>query len=137
MLSRLKSLFFSREATAKLSRPQIALLSQFNRARSLKASGWIEGWQAVLNETPQKTMEQFVKTGLIIAASREDYADALNISQLKAILKKTGLPVSGKKSILVERVVSSGYDVVRDYSHGKLWKCSAAGLLYTTPSLVR
>ena len=135
MLGLLKKLFSPPSAPVELSRAQIALLSQFNTAKQLKASGWRESWEAVLSSDPQSMLEKFVKVGLIAQAPLEDNIDYLSVVKLKAILKKLGLPVSGKKALLVERVLSSKYDILKNFPDGKLWKCSQAGFSFVTPYL--
>ena len=56
-----------------------------------------------------------MKVGLIVPAAAKDYEFSYSVVQLKAILKKLGLPVSGKKSMLFGRVLSSGFDVIGEY----------------------
>jgi hypothetical protein len=134
MLTQLKSFLFPPQKPLDLSRAQIALLSQFNTANYLKVSGWRESWEAVLQEEPQKTLERFIKYGLIIRGSAQEHASLLTIPKLKVILNKIGLPVSGKKSVLVERISSSGYDIFCEFPEG-IWKCSETGLSFVTPYL--
>ena len=134
MLTRLKNFLFPSQKPLNLSKAQIALLSQFNTANWLKASGWREGWEAVLHEKSETTLEKFVKCGLIVPASAQEHASLLTIPQLKAILKKIELPVSGKKSVLVERVLSSGFDVFAEFPRDH-WICSELGFSFVTPYL--
>lgn len=135
MLGFLKKLFVRSEISAELSRGQLSLLSDFNISRELKARGWREGWEAVLGVDGDTMLQRFVKLGLIEASPYEDYVNYLTLPQLKSILKKVGLPVSGKKAILVERVLGSGYDISKDFPQKKLWKCSELGLSYAAPFL--
>ena len=134
MLARIKSFLFPSQKPMNLSKAQIALLSQFNAPHLFKVTGWRESWKAVLHEEPETSVQKFVKWGLIVPASSQEHASLLTIPQLKVILKKVGLPVSGKKSVLVERVLSSKYDVIKEFPDG-IWKCSELGFSYVTPYL--
>lgn len=134
MLTRLKKFLFPKKQLLDLSRAQIALLSQFKRADTLRARGWREGWEIALKANPDQLLQEFVQTGLIVHAPAEDHIDHLNMTQLKAILKNLGLSISGKKSVLVQRILLSGYDVFKDFDD-KLWKCSEAGLVFVAPYL--
>lgn len=134
MLARLMKIIFPSQKPLDFSRAQIALLSQFNTSRRLTFSGFRDSWQAVLHEEPEATLQRFVKGGLIVQASIEQHAFSLTIPQLKTILKKNGLQISGKKDVLVERLVSSGYDVRSEFSE-RVWICSELGFSYVTPYL--
>lgn len=111
------------------------MLSQFARAGELRYSGWREGWEIALKANPDDVLQAFVQNGLIIHAGAEDHIDNLSVAKLKTILKQLGLSGSGKKSVLVQRVLSSGYDIFKDFPDGKLWKCSEAGFAFVTPHL--
>lgn len=60
---------------------------------------------------PIEKFAQMIQLQYILPASLSDSLRALKVSELKAILSKHGLPISGKKEDLINRIQNSGIDL--------------------------
>ena len=83
------------------------LLSKFLRPRVAedfsKTSGY---WEKQLGETPQKAIERFLDEGVLVHADfSEHLTSKFKVTELKGMLEVRGLPVSGRKSELISRLV--------------------------------
>jgi len=83
----------------------LLLLSKFRNPRPLDDFSKSDTWELVLGEAPGKAVERFVDEGLLEQASLEGLLDyKYKISELKSMLERRGLPVSGRKAELIERL---------------------------------
>lgn len=83
-------------------------LSKFMEPRNLFNFEEFGNWIPVLGEEPHLTVNRLVKNGFLAEATlAEKIALNFNGKQLKAFLNDRGLPVSGKKAILSERLAGS------------------------------
>jgi SAP domain len=84
----------------------LMLLSRFLKPRS--ADNVPDNWKPMFGESPQLTVERFIKNGLLVPLSLKAKVDYCNtVTDLKELLKERGLKVSGKKQELVERLVTA------------------------------
>jgi len=84
----------------------LILLSQF--LKPISADNVPDNWESVLGESPQLTVERFIKNGLLVPLSLKAKVEYCNtIADLKKLLKERGLKVGGKKQELVERLVTA------------------------------
>jgi hypothetical protein len=83
------------------------LLCEFRKARDAKYCV-PDYWKAILGENPRVSINRFRSEGLLeIASVTETLPLILRLPELKQMLKQRDLPVSGKKDILIERLLSS------------------------------
>lgn len=67
-----------------------------------------EQWGAALGESPQLTLNRYIKNGLLVPLSLKANVEYCNtVADLKKLLKERGLKVSGKKQELAERLVAA------------------------------
>lgn len=87
------------------------------------------GWTERLGESPQKAIQRFVDEGLLEQLPLDERLDALlKVPDLKKMLKSRGLPLSGKKAQLIERLLEADKQGVEAEFKGKtLLRCTARG----------
>lgn len=103
--------FWSRKIDWQNSLAHAELLSKFlkpNRLKDLYANrSWASEWKAVLGENLQTAIDRYIKNGYIVLAPLENIVDySYKLDDLKEIARKFGVPVSGKKSELVTRLIA-------------------------------
>ena len=87
-----------------LTEPQLALLSEFLKPQNiLKLS---DGWDSVLNRPVAQVCNEYIKLGLLVSPPKELLlSSCYTVAELKSILKKNELSVSGTKIALIERLL--------------------------------
>lgn len=95
-----------------ISEPQLLLLAEFIKAKSRKK---IEpGWEKLLAEPPEKTLDRLICNGLLIQGKLEvRLGDTYNIGTLKSLLKERRQAISGKKEILIQRLIDADPEGMR------------------------
>lgn len=100
-------LFFTKNDWKK-SRAHLFLLSLFLNARQLSSitdGEWGYIWNEKLSENPKKSLNNFIKDGLLIPADTKSIFNLqFTLPELKEICRKHNLPVSGRKNIIIDRV---------------------------------
>jgi len=113
------------------SRAHKLFLSYFINPREVTYFTRDDSWEKVLKEKPQKAFERFVKLNLIRPCGPYEKLTNFNtVAQLKELLKQKGLPVSGKKEDLCNRLIS--YDekwIEKIYSSKNVFCCTEMGIL--------
>ncbi len=111
------------------SKAHLLLLSKFLEPQALENFAKSERWEEALKESSQNAIERFLSDGMIAEADlSERLRYKFKVSELKSILKKYNLPVSGRKDDLVERLVqtdSQGMnELVADFN---VYRCTEQG----------
>lgn len=107
----------------------LLLLSKFRKPRAIDDFSQSDTWEAVLNEAPKKAVKRFISEGLLKQASLNGLLDyKYKVSELKLMLEQRGLPVSGRKAGLIERLVESDPDGMRKVVRGlNVLQCTEQG----------
>lgn len=113
----------------KKSPAHLLFLSKFRTPRAVDDFSKSDTWRAVLKEAPKKAIKRFLDEGMLEQAS---LAGLLNykykVSELKAMLKRRGLRVSGRKAELIERLVQADPQGMRKAVRGlSVLQCSEQG----------
>lgn len=93
-----------------LSQAHQLLLAQFRTAREVPATGYLAGhpleqWTEVLQQPLSSAIKSLATQGLIEVPTDEEIIEsALKVPEIKDRLRKLGLPLSGKKMQLAERL---------------------------------
>ncbi len=118
----------------KKSKAHLLLLSKFIQAHRpddfAKSADWENIWKNVLGEPSKQAIKRFVDEGMLMTAT--DLNDLLSykykVTELKDMLKQRGLPVSGRKEEMIERLVQADPDGMRKAVAGlTLLKCTQHG----------
>ena len=117
--------FHSRE-----QRAQRHLLSHYLKPRPLNDSSLSsQDWGAALGDDRNAVLQQFRSDNLLVPASTDNrLSKQYKVPDLKALLKQRGLPVSGRKADLIDRLMQAdpeGMDVL--VSQMDLVVCSPTG----------
>jgi hypothetical protein len=104
---RKKDIVFSRRKKKEnLSKAELLLLSKFRRPHAIEDYSKSESWKYVLRREPERVIRDFYKNNLIEIAGLPDRVSfRYTVGDLKRILRKKGLPVSGKKFDLISRLI--------------------------------
>lgn len=117
-------------------RPASATDWQGSKAHQLLLSRFLQGmeaahaaaphWARVLGEQPQDAIRRFIAEGILIPASLAGKLDRVcKVSELKPLLKARGLPVTGKKDALIDRLLSADPEGMAEVvKHCDLVECS-------------
>lgn len=77
---------------------------------------------------PARYHRQMIEEGYLQASTIEDMVTALKMDILKEILKQLGLPVSGKKAELVERIMNANNEeIIHEYCRIQTYAISEKG----------
>ena len=88
------------------SKAHLLFLTKFISYKNLKYYRKNDKWEDVLGEKKIDVLKKYYKLGLIHKADIETHIDyKYKLSDLKIILKEFNLPVSGKKEILIKRLL--------------------------------
>ena len=93
------------------SAAHLMLLSYFTSPREDYQNGRLGGhtwqeWKMALKESPTNAIERFLDSGALeLAGLAQRLAYRYGVSDLKAMLRERGLPVSGRKADLIARLV--------------------------------
>ena len=92
----------------KKSKAHWLLLSKFLHPENIEDFNKAEYWEGVLSEHPSKAIKRFVSEGLISMADLENtLAYKYKVTELKDMLKKRGLPVSGLKNEMIQHLITA------------------------------
>ena len=88
-----------------------------------------DGWATVLKEPTEKALNWFIDNGFIKPAGISGKLDyKLKLPELKDLLKARGLKVTGKKDILIERLIEADASGVEELVRGlEIFECSEKG----------
>lgn len=91
----------------RASEPHLLFLSRFLYAQN-REDAVQPYWEGVLGEPAQQAVDRFTAEGLLVPASLTAKLDrTFKVTDLKPFLKERGLPVSGKKDALLERLTAA------------------------------
>jgi len=107
----------------------LLFLSKFRKPRAMGDFSQSDTWKAVLKEAPKKAMRRFLDDGLLEQAGLNGLlAYKYKVSDLKLMLKQRGLPVSGRKAELIERLVQTDPEGMRKAARGlNVLQCTEKG----------
>lgn len=89
------------------------LLSKFIRPQSPDNFAKSDDWKNVLGEPPRRAINRFIEEGLVIAANLNAKLSYRFISsELKDMLRQLGLPLSGRKDQMIQRLVVADPDSI-------------------------
>lgn len=113
----------------KKSHAHLLLLSKFLHVNS---EDWFIGnerWKGVLNEEPEKAIDQFIKDKAIERATLFDSVSyQFTVSALKLMARENGLKISGRKDELVNRLIDHDEIYMKNLSKNKiLYICTDSG----------
>lgn len=108
------------------SEPHLLLLSRFLVARNPEDAA-PPYWEGVLGEQPGIAVDRFIKLGLLVPSPvRSKLELTFNVVDLKPLLQARGLPVSGKKAQLIDRLLAADPEGMASIvAHLKRVECSA------------
>jgi len=104
------------------------LLSRFLQPRDAHDHDG-DRWKEALGEPPQKAIKRFLQEGLVRCADLAETVDrACKADDLKAELKRRGLPVSGRKADLIARLIEADPEgVKKSMARHVIYRCSDQG----------
>lgn len=107
----------------------LLLLSKFLSPRDPGHYYDDENWEAVLEEKPKKTIQRFLKEGLIEQAELAGLlSHKYKVTELKELLRERDLKVSGRKAALIERLIEADPNAMKKAVHGlSILQCTAEG----------
>jgi hypothetical protein len=110
------------------SKPHLLLLSKFLHP-SYKNDFYQDCWKDVLGENSKDVIDSLEKMRWIIKASREEKIERLyTVSELKTYLKNAQLSVTGKKSVLIERIIEANLtEIISKIDKEDICVCSDEG----------
>lgn len=102
-----KSDILSNKYHPPLSKPQLLLLSKFLHF-GLRENVTSDGWTKVLGEPSENVIETFLKEGLLREGNLQEKMESkFSVNDLKVFSRVRDLPVTGKKSLLIERLIQA------------------------------
>lgn len=112
------------------SKAHLLFLAKFLHPR-LKNDVISPGWAKVLNEPSEKAIETFLKEDLLRnGAIQEKIELKFKVIDLKSLLKERNLPINGKKSQLIERLIQNDKEKMESLvSDVEIIICSEKGKL--------
>jgi hypothetical protein len=115
------------------SEAHLLLLSKFIHANCFEGLArhdyWKNMWNNVLGESPKQAINRFVDEGMLMAVDLNDLLSyKYKVNELKDLLKQRGLPVSGRKDEMIERLVQADPNGVKEtVAELSLLKCTQRG----------
>ena len=108
---------------------ELLLLSRFKSAATLDTLSRPEDWARVLRTAPAKAIRKFIAAGLLQAADLEmSIQSGFSGNQLKSLAKERGLPISGTKKALAQRLASADAGGITKLLSGRqFYICTATG----------
>jgi len=116
------------------SKAHLLLLSKFIHANRFEDFArhdyWKDTWNNLLGEPSAQAIKRFVNEGVLMTVT--DLNDLLSykykVTELKDMLKQRGLPVSGRKEEMIERLVQADPDGIKKaVAELSLLKCTQRG----------
>lgn len=107
----------------------LLLLSKFRHGDDPKRYKYAEYWESALKEKPQKVIQIFLKEKMLESAELTELLNfKFKVSELKRMLKKRLLRVSGCKSELIKRLIDSDEEEMTKITKDlEILKCSIEG----------
>lgn len=111
------------------SNPHLLLLSKFLHSSSVDEFIKADYWANALSEDSKVAINRFINEGMLSQASLFNQIDhKFTSAELKNRLKQLGLPVSGKKDDLIDRLIQSDSEGIKNAVQGLvLYICSEQG----------
>jgi len=90
------------------SQAHLLLLTHFIYPNTAQQFAKADYWKDVLGETPQQAVKRFEDEGVLVTPGLPEHLEyKYKVSELRAMLKQRGLPVSGRKADLTARLVEA------------------------------
>ena len=106
----------------------LLLLTKFMKPSD---SSWFakDAWNSVLGESSAKAIDRFVSDKVIQLGSVAEKMDAkFKVTELKEMLQKRDLPVSGNKPVLIQRLIENDPAFMKKLTNNlKIYYCTAEG----------
>jgi hypothetical protein len=97
----------------------LLFLSKFRTPRASDDFSKSDSWKAVLREAPKKAVKRFLDEGMLEQASLVGLLNyKYRVSELKPMLKQRGLPVSGRKAELIEKLIQADPEGMKKATRG-------------------
>jgi SAP domain len=114
----------------KDSEGHLFLLSKFIRAQEPKYFySNQEYWGRILGESPQKAIKRFVEEEILVRPSLDFLVSyKYKVTELKGMLRQQGMPISGKKDELANRIIQVDEEAMENLvSETELLVCTQLG----------
>lgn len=113
----------------KKSNAHLLFLSKFLHPRTLEDFAESEVWKTALKENPKQAIKRFLDEGMLEQADLKTKLDyKFKVAELKDMLKKMGLTVSGRKDDLIQRLIQASIDSMKHITAGlSILVCSKNG----------
>jgi hypothetical protein len=116
----------SRQKYFDMKVTDLVLLAEFIKAKSRKKI--TSDWQDFLNDSPQKVIDELISKDFLIHSSISSCLDlTYKVTDLKLLLKERGLVVSGKKDVLIERLIEADFQGMQSIVANDIYECSPNG----------
>jgi hypothetical protein len=114
----------------KKSEAHLLLLSKFVHAQSPDDFSKTDDWKKALGEMPKQAIKRFFNEGILIVANLNSLLSyKYKVSDLKEMLKQRGLPLSGRKDEMIQRLIQTDPDGMKKSTDGlSIFECSPLGL---------
>jgi hypothetical protein len=111
------------------SKPHMQLLNKFLRPCSIEEFFKDNYWDNLLGESAKQAIKHFFDEGALIQPTLFEQIDLkFKADDLKRLLKERGLPVSGKKADLINKLIQFDTNGAKEYvKEEKLLVCSEQG----------
>lgn len=115
---------------SSLSKKELHFLYQFRKPRSIDEFIQRDVWRLFLNENPKATIKRMYELDLLKRSSYSEYINySCKVDQLKDLLKEKDLPIKGKKSDLIERLVNADPEgLLAKFGQNRLIQCTDKGI---------
>jgi hypothetical protein len=105
--------------TRRKSNAHLLFLSKFLHPRTPDDFAESDVWETVLEENPKQAIKRFLDEGVLAQADLSDQLDyRYKVTELKDMLKKQGLIVSGRKGDLIQRLIQANPDSMKQVVAG-------------------
>jgi hypothetical protein len=111
------------------SSAHLLLLSKFLQPHTIEDFTEADSWKEVLKESPQQAIKRFIDDGALIRAGLSEHLSyKFKIAELKNMLKQQGLPVSGRKEEMIDRLLQADLEGMKKAIEGlNVIHCSEQG----------
>jgi hypothetical protein len=111
------------------SNAHLLFLSKFLHPKTPDDFAESDVWETVLEENPKQAIKRFLDEDMLAQADLSDQLDyKYKVTELKDMLKKQGLTVSGRKGDLIQRLIQADPDSMKQVVAGlTILICSEQG----------